>query len=41
MDINETIKNDRKITDIFRGYTYKITHITAARCPKLSNLDLK
>ena len=38
MDINENIENDRQITEIMNGYTYKSTHIAAARCPKLSNL---
>ena len=37
MDIYETIGNTRQITEKNSGYTYKITHIAAARCPKISN----
>ena len=29
----KTIRNDRQITEINNGYTFKTTHITAARCP--------
>ena len=40
MNINENIGNYRKNAEKLRGYTYKITHISAASCPKLPNLVL-
>ena len=40
MNINENIGNYRRITEKFSWDTYKITHITTARCPKLQNLAL-
>ena len=40
MNINESFGNYRRITEKFSGDTYKITHITTARCPKLPNLAL-
>ena len=38
MNINENIGNYRKMQKKLRGYTYKITHISAASCPIFPNL---
>ena len=38
MNINENIGNYRKNTEKLMGYTYEITHISVASCPKLPNL---
>ena len=38
MNINENFGNYRKNAEKLRGYTYKISHISAASCPILPNL---
>ena len=40
MIIKENIRNHRKITEKLRGYTYKITNISAANCNRATNMIL-
>ena len=38
MNINEGIRNKIKLEERFRGYTYKITHMSTAKYRRLQNL---
>ena len=40
MIIKVYIRNDRKIAEKLRGYTYKITNISAANCQRAANMVL-
>ena len=38
MNINENIRNKRKLLETLKGFTYNITHMSDANCCKLSKL---
>ena len=38
MNINENIRNKRKMLEILKGCTYNITHMSAAKYSKLPKL---
>ena len=38
MNINESIRNKRKLVEKIRGYSYKITYMSTANCRRLQNL---
>ena len=38
MNINENIRNYRKIAEKLRGFTYKITYSPSANCPRVANM---
>ena len=40
MKININIRTKKKNAKKIKGYTYKITNITAANCPKVANIIL-
>ena len=40
MKININIRTKRKIAKKIKGYTYKITNIAAANCPRVANIML-
>ena len=40
MKININIRTKRKIAQKIKGYTYKITNIPAANCPRVANIML-
>ena len=37
MNINESIRNKRKLVEKLRGYTYKITYMSTANYRRLQN----
>ena len=38
MNINESIRNKRKLVEKLRGYTYKITYMSTTNYSRLKNL---
>ena len=40
MNIDINIRMKRKIAEKIKGYTYKITNISDANCPRVANLSL-
>ena len=40
MKININLRIKRKIAEKIKGYTYKITNMAAANCPKVANIIL-
>ena len=41
MNINENIRNKRKVLETLKGCTYNITHMSAANYSKLQKIDTK
>ena len=40
MKININIRTKKKMTEKIKGYTYKITNIATANCPRVANIML-